>query len=136
VERWLTAPMQGRDGSLDARTVGTPQGGPLSPVLANLFLHYTLDRWLATRHPDIPFCRYADDGILHCRSEAEANALREQLGARLRDCGLELHPTKTRVVYCKDSKRPGTHEHVQFDFLGYSASSEGWHVQWETVPSG
>ncbi len=120
VGRWLTAPMQGRDGSLDPRTVGTPQGGPLSPVLANLFLHYALDRWLATHHPGIPFCRYADDGILHCRNEAEANALREQLGARLRDCGLELHPTKTRVVYCKDSNRPGTHEHVQFDFLGYT----------------
>lgn len=112
--------MQARDGSLDPRTVGTPQGGPLSPVLAKLFLHYALDRWLATHHPSVPFCRYADDGILHCRSEAEANVLREQLDARLRDCGVELHPEKTRVVYCKDSKRPGTHEHVQFDFLGYS----------------
>lgn len=120
VERWLTAPMQRRDGSLDSRTVGTPQGGPLSPVLANLFLHYALDRWLATHHPGIPFCRYADDGILHCRSEAEANLLRERLDARLHDCGLELHPEKTRVVYCKDSKRRGKHEHVQFDFLGYT----------------
>ena len=120
VRRWLTAPMQGRDGSQNSRSIGTPQGGPLSPVLANLFLHYALDHWLATRHPDIPFCRYADDGILHCRSEAEANGLREQLDARLRDCGLELHPEKTRVVYCKDSKRRGTYEHVQFDFLGYT----------------
>ena len=85
VERWLTAPMQGRDGTPQPRTVGTPQGGPLSPVLANLFLHYALDRWLSVHHPSIPFCRYADDGILHCRSEAEANGLREQLGARLRD---------------------------------------------------
>ncbi|MGB5493936.1 MAG: group II intron reverse transcriptase/maturase, partial [Sedimenticolaceae bacterium] len=75
VERWLTAPMQGRDGTPMLRTVGTPQGGPLSPVLANLFLHYTLDRWLSVHHPNIPFCRYADDGILHCRSEAEANGL-------------------------------------------------------------
>jgi len=98
VERWLTAPMQGRDGSLEPRSVGTPQGGPLSPVLANLFLHSARDRWLATHHPDIPFCRDADDGIRHCRTEAEANALREQLGARLRDCGLELHPDRTRVV--------------------------------------
>ena len=120
VERWLTAPVQGKDGFLDTRTVGTPQGGPLSPVLANLFLHYTLDRWLATHHPDVPFCRYADDGILHCRSEGEAKALRERLDARLRDCGLELHPDKTRVVYCKDSKRSGTYEHIQFDFLGYT----------------
>ena len=76
VERWLTALMQGRDGKQTARTVGTPQGGPLSPVLANLFLHYALDHWLATHHPDIPFCRYADDGILHCRTEVEANHMR------------------------------------------------------------
>ncbi|MGB5775033.1 MAG: group II intron reverse transcriptase/maturase [Sedimenticolaceae bacterium] len=120
VERWLTAPMQGRDGTPMLRTVGTPQGGPLSPVLANLFLHYTLDRWLSVHHPNIPFCRYADDGILHCRSEAEANGLREQLGARLRDCGLQMHPGKTGVVYCKDRKRTGTYEHVTFDFLGYT----------------
>ena len=120
VERWLTAPMQSKNGTLIARTMGTPQGGPLSPVLANLFLHYALDRWLTVHHSDIPFCRYADDGILHCRNEAEANLLREQLGARLQDCGLEMHPEKTRVVYCKDSKRMGTHEHVTFDFLGYT----------------
>jgi RNA-directed DNA polymerase len=120
VERWLTAPMQGKDGMQTSRSVGTPQGGPLSPVLANLFLHYALDRWLSAYHPDIPFCRYADDGILHCRSEAEANRLREQLATRLRDCGLEMHPDKTRIVYCKDSKRTGTHEHVSFDFLGYA----------------
>jgi RNA-directed DNA polymerase len=120
VERWLTAPMRKTDGTLQRTTVGTPQGGPLSPVLANLFLHYALDRWLTVYHPDVPFCRYADDGILHCRSEAEANSLREQLGARLRDCGLQMHPEKTRVVYCKDSKRTGTHEHIEFDFLGYT----------------
>lgn len=120
VERWLTAPMQDSDGELSARTVGTPQGGPLSPVLANLFLHYALDHWLSRHHPDVPFCRYADDGLLHCKSKAQADSLREQLAARLRECGLELHPAKTRVVYCKDSKRTGTHEHVEFDFLGYS----------------
>jgi RNA-directed DNA polymerase len=120
VKRWLTAPMQGKNGTLTVRTVGTPQGGPLSPVLANLFLHYALDHWLTVHHPDIPFCRYADDGILHCRSEVEANLLCEQLAARLRDCGLEMHPEKTRVVYCKDSKRMGTHDHVAFDFLGYT----------------
>ena len=120
VERWLTAPLQGRDGKQDPRTVGTPQGGPLSPVLADLFLHYALDHWLATHHPSVPFCRYADDGILHCRSESEANQMREHVAARLRDCGLELHPDKTRVVYCKDSNRSGSYEHVQFDFLGYT----------------
>ena len=120
VERWLTAPIQERNGACVERTMGTPQGGPLSPILANLFLHYALDHWLTVYHPDIPFCRYADDGILHCRSEAEANQLREQLAARLRDCGLEIHPEKTRIVYCKDSRRAGTSVHVSFDFLGYT----------------
>ncbi len=120
VERWLTAPMQSRDGTQESRSVGTPQGGPLSPVLANLFLHYALDRWLTVNHKDIPFCRYADDGIVHCRSEDEAHYLRERLALRLRDCGLEMHPTKTRVVYCKDSRRTETHEQIQFDFLGYT----------------
>ena len=94
VERWLTVPIVGKDGQATARTVGTPQGGPLSPILANLFLHYALDHWLVRHHPDIPFCRYADDGILHCRSEAEAVRMREQLAARLQDCGLEMHPEK------------------------------------------
>lgn len=120
VERWLTAPMQGADGKLDSRTVGTPQGGPLSPVLSNLFLHYALDHWLATHHPTVPFCRYADDGIVHCQSEAEAILMHEHLDARLRQVGLELHPEKTRVVYCKDSNRTKDHENVQFDFLGYT----------------
>ena len=120
VERWLTAPMRMQGGSEHPRAVGTPQGGPLSPVLANLFLHYALDRWLATNHPDIPFCRYADDGILHCRTEEEANTMREHLDARLRDCKLELHPDKTRVVYCRDSNRTSNAENVQFDFLGYA----------------
>lgn len=120
VERWLTAPMQMRDGSGQARTMGTPQGGPLSPILANLFLHYALDHWLSRFHPDIPFCRYADDGILHCRTEAEALQMRTHLEQRLAEIGLEMHPDKTRVVYCKDSRRTGTHDHIQFDFLGYT----------------
>lgn len=120
VERWLTAPMQRQDGLMEPRTKGTPQGGPLSPLLANLFLHYALDHWLARKEPGVAFCRYADDGILHCDSEAQAVGLREQLAARLHDCGLELHPGKTRVVYCKDSKRTRTYENIQFDFLGYT----------------
>ena len=90
------------------------------PVLANLFLHYALDHWLATHHPSVPFCRYADDGILHCQERGRSERMREQVDERLRDCGLELHPEKTRVVYCKDSNRSGTYEHVQFDFLGYT----------------
>ena len=120
VERWLTAPMQDVNGEQGSRTVGTPQGGPLSPVLSNLFLHYALDNWLSTHHPNIPFCRYADDGILHCASEVEANQMRKHVDARLREVGLELHPEKTRVVYCKDSNRKGRAKNIQFDFLGYT----------------
>lgn len=120
VERWLRAPMQDRDGKQHERTMGTPQGGPLSPVLANLFLHYALDHWLSRYHPTVPFCRYADDGILHCRSEAEAIQMREHLASRLNKCGLEMHPEKTRIVYCKDANRKGKAENIQFDFLGYT----------------
>ena len=120
VQRWLTVPMKGQGGETIPRTVGTPQGGPLSPILANLFLHYALDRWLAQTHPYIPFCRYADDGILHCNSEAQALWMHEQLATRLGACGLEMHPEKTRVVYSKDSRRTRSYEHIQFDFLGYT----------------
>lgn len=120
VERWLTAPMQFKDGRLQARTVGTPQGGPLSPVLANLFLHYTLDYWLRRHHPSVEFCRYADDGILHCRTQAEAIEMRKHLESRLGECGLEMHPEKTRIVYCKDANRKGKSTEIRFDFLGYT----------------
>lgn len=120
VERWLKAPMQHRDGTVVERRVGTPQGGPLSPLLANLFLHYALDHWITRTHPEIWFCRYADDGILHCRSEAEALEMRAHIDARLKECGLELHPDKTRVVYCKDSDRTEDYPVIQFDFLGYT----------------
>ncbi len=120
VERWLKAPMQRSDGIVVKRTVGTPQGGPLSPLLANLFLHYALDHWLASHHQGVWFCRYADDGILHCLSEAEAHQMREHLATRLQECGLELHPEKTRVVYCKDSDRRRDYPAIQFDFLGYT----------------
>jgi len=120
VERWLTAPMQKRDGSLTSREVGCPQGGPLSPVLSNLFLHYALDHWLATRHKGIPFCRYADDGIIHCRTRKQAVYLHQQIADRLKECGLEIHPEKTRIVYCKDAKRTGDDENIQFDFLGFT----------------
>ena len=120
VERWLTAPMQDKDGNDLERLLGTPQGGPLSPLLANLFLHYALDHWLTRHHPTVPFCRYADDGILHCKTEAQAIEMREHLATRLKACGLEMHPVKTRIVYCKDANRTGKSEHIQFDFLGYT----------------
>src|SRR6266403_2086056 len=119
IERWLTAPMEHEDGTKAERKSGTPQGGVVSPILSNLFLHYTFDLWMARTHPDLPWCRYADDGLVHCRSEQEAQALKVELQARLAECRLELHPTKTKIVYCKDRSRRGTYPNVQFDFLGY-----------------
>jgi group II intron reverse transcriptase/maturase len=101
VRRWLTAPMQTKDGKQERRNVGTPQGGPLSPVLANLFLHYALDRWLTVRHPDIPFCRYADDGILRCRSEREAQYLHSQLDMREVDpIAIHRDAQQTSILAC------------------------------------
>jgi RNA-directed DNA polymerase len=119
IERWLTAPMEQADGRRIERTCGTPQGGVVSPILANLFLHYTFDLWMARTHPDMPWCRYADDGLVHCRTEQEATALKAALQARLAACHLELHPTKTKIVYCKDGKRKGVYPTVKFDFLGF-----------------
>ena len=106
IERWLTAPME-QDGTRIARTRGTPQGGVISPILANLFLHYAFDLWMRRTYPDLPWCRYADDGLVHCRTEHEAEAVKTELQARLTECRLELHPTKTRIVYCKDQRRTG-----------------------------
>jgi RNA-directed DNA polymerase len=119
IERWLTAPMAQEDGTIIERSRGTPQGGVVSPILSNLFMHYAFDLWMARTHPDLLWCRYADDGLVHCRSEQEAQALRDELQARLAECRLELHPTKTKIVYCKDGKRQGTYPNVTFDFLGY-----------------
>lgn len=120
IERWLKAPVRMPDGTQVSREKGTPQGAVVSPILANLFLHYAFDRWMAERHPDIPFERYADDVICHCRSEAEALSLRQALEARLAACKLELHPQKTKIVYCKDANRTGSHPVQSFDFLGFT----------------
>ena len=119
IQRWLKAPFQMPDGTVKKRMKGTPQGGVISPVLANLFLHYAFDVWMARNHPDKPFARYADDGVAHCRSKKEAEKLRESLQKRLAECGLELHPEKTRIVYCKDDDRRGDYPETKFDFLGY-----------------
>jgi RNA-directed DNA polymerase len=119
IERWLKAPMVNEAGERIERSRGTPQGGVVSPILSNTFLHYAFDLWMARTHPDLPWCRYADDGLVHCRSAQEAEALKAELYARLAACHLELHPTKTKIVYCKDGKRRGTYPNVQFDFLGY-----------------
>jgi len=120
IERWLTAPMQMPDGTLVAREKGTPQGSPISPLLANLFMHYAFDRWMDQEHPGSPFERYADDVVIHCDTEAKALALRAALAERLGSLGLELHPDKTKIAYCQDTKRRGSSEHTCFDFLGYT----------------
>jgi RNA-directed DNA polymerase len=120
IERWLKAPAQLEDGSLIHRDKGTPQGGVVSPLLANLFLHYAFDTWMQRQYPQIPFERYADDGICHCRSKAEAEGLRVAIERRFAECGLELHLQKTRVVYCKDDDRRRDYPEQKFDFLGYT----------------
>jgi RNA-directed DNA polymerase len=119
VERWLRAPVQMEDGSIVPRTAGTPQGGVISPLLANLFLHYAFDRWMAREFPHIPFERYADDAICHCKSAEEARALWSALADRFAACRLALHPEKTRIVYCKDANRRGGFPAMSFDFLGF-----------------
>jgi RNA-directed DNA polymerase len=120
IARWLRAPVQKADGTLEQRTRGTPQGGVISPLLANLFLHYAFDVWMQRTFRHVQFERYADDAIVHCRSERQARAVLEAIRDRLRQCGLELHATKTRIVYCKDDDRPRQSDSVKFDFLGYS----------------
>ena len=120
VERWLKAPLQLEDGTLKRRDRGSPQGSAISPVLANIFLHYALDLWLGREFPDVPFERYADDEIVHCRTKQQAEIVRDAIIERLAQVGLELNLDKTRIVYCKDSDRTGSHEHEQFDFLGYT----------------
>jgi group II intron reverse transcriptase/maturase len=119
IERRLKASMVEEDGTTRARNCGTPQGGVVSPILANLFLHYAFDVWMTRTHPELPWCRYADDGLAHCRSEQEAEALKVELQARFAECRLEMHPTKTKVVYCKNEQRKGKYPNVKFDFLGY-----------------
>jgi len=119
VERWLKAPVQLPNGEIEARTKGTPQGGVISPLLANLFLHYAFDHWMQSSHPSTPFERYADDAVVHCDTEVEAVKLKFEMSKRLEQCGLELHPEKTKIVYCKDASRTGDYERHNFDFLGF-----------------
>ena len=120
ISRWLKAPMQMPDGTLVAREKGTPQGSPISPLLANLFMHYAFDRWMDREHPGSPFERYADDIVVHCDSEDQARTLRAAIAERLGALGLELHPDKTKIVFCKDANRRADAEHTSFDFLGYT----------------
>jgi group II intron reverse transcriptase/maturase len=120
VERWLKAPSITDSGELRERGRGTPQGGVVSPLLMNLFMHYAFDRWMRRNMTSCPFARYADDAVAHCRSERQAERVKELLDERFAACGLELHPKKTRIVYCKDSNRRGEHPVTQFTFLGFT----------------
>ena len=120
IKRWLKAPFQMADGTVNERTQGTPQGGVVSPLLSNLFLHYAFDQWMDNHHRYNPFERYADDSVIHCRSKKDADQLRIKLEKRLSEFGLELHPTKTRIVYCKDDDRQEDYPETKFDFLGYT----------------
>ena len=120
IERWLKAPFKMKDGTLIERKSGTPQGGVISPVLANLFLHYAFDKWMAISFSQNLWARYADDAVVHCRSKAEANNLLKRLDERFKECGLELHPDKTKIIYCKDDFRKQNQENITFDFLGYT----------------
>ena len=120
VERWLKAPLQLEDGTLVERERGTPQGSAISPLLANMFLHYAFDAWMAREYPAVRFERYCDDVIVHARSEREARGLRDAIAKRLAECGLELNEQKTRIVYCQDDDRRGSYEQTSFDYLGYT----------------
>ena len=130
VQRWLKAPLQLADGTLVARDRGTPQGSAISPLIANLFMHYAFDAWMARELPGVRFERYCDDAVVHCASEEQARQVRDAIAARLAQVGLELHPQKTKIVYCKDADRTGSHEHVKFTFLGYEFRprlAKNWH---------
>lgn len=120
VTRWLAAPLQLPDGTLRERDRGTPQGSAISPVLANLFMHYAFDLWLVREFPTVRFERYADDAVIHCRSRRQADQVMAAAHGRMAEVGLELHPDKTTIVYCKDSNRPGRFERVSFTFLGFT----------------
>src|SRR3954469_2379327 len=116
VERWLAAPMLMSDGTVRVRTKGTPQGGPISPLLANLFLHYGFDMWISREFPTVTFERFADDAVIHCVTERQARQVLEAVGGRFAGIGLELHPDKTKIVYCKDSRRRQEFDLVSFTF--------------------
>lgn len=140
VERWLRAPFVDSNGNVIERTSGTPQGGVISPVLANLFMHYAFDKWMQINSPDTPFERYADDAIVHCKNEEKAVETLRRLEERFKSCKLELHPTKTKIVYCKDKDRPNEYPTTEFDFLGYTfkrlyIKDRTGRLQWNFLPS-
>jgi RNA-directed DNA polymerase len=120
VKRWLAAPLQYPDGTLVERDKGTPQGSAASPILANLFMHFAFDTWMARRFPDCPFERFADDAVVHCRTRRQAEEVLAAIAERMEEVGLRLHPDKTQIVYCKDGRRRGDHEHTSFTYLGFT----------------
>lgn len=120
IQRWIATSVKNTDGTVRIKNSGTPQGGVISPLLANLFLHYAFDKWMEIKFPKNPWCRYADDGIVHCNSKEEAYHILECLKARMKECKLEIHAEKTKIVYCKDSNRRESHEVIDFTFLGYN----------------
>jgi len=122
IERWLKAPIKMLDDTLVFPQKGTPQGGVASPILANLFLHYAFDKWIEREFPSVPFERYADDAVCHCKSQSQAEQLKHELEVRMKEVGLELHPQKTKIVYCKDDDRRGEYPRVSFDFFGLYVS--------------
>lgn len=120
IERSLKAPMEMPDGTKKERSLGTPQGGVISAIMSNIFMHYAFDHWITKTYPKNPWARYADDGLIHCNSLKEAETILEKLKQRMSECHLEIHPEKSKIVYCKDDNRAGDHEHTSFDFLGYT----------------
>lgn len=121
VQRWLEMKVENMDGSIEeSKGKGTPQGGVISPLLANLYLHYSLDKWLEQHYPSVSFVRYADDMVVHCKTEEEAREILTALRERLTQVRLRLNEAKTKIVYCKDYRRNGSHEQAQFGFLGFS----------------
>jgi RNA-directed DNA polymerase len=130
IKRWLKSPIEMLDGSHQIPERGIPQGGVVSPLLANLFLHYAFDKWMDRENPGIPFERYADDALCHCTSEAQAENLKQSLTMRMLEVRLELHPEKTKIVYCKDDDRRETYPQTSFDFLGYTFRSRRSKNRW------
>ena len=120
IERWLTAPFETADGTRIVRERGTPQGGVVSPILMNLFMHYAFDRWMQRTYSECQFARYADDAVVHCRSREQAQSLMQAIASRLEECGLMMHPEKSKIVYCKDSGRVGAYPNTHFTFLGFT----------------
>src|ERR1700738_1888193 len=120
IQRWLTPSCQTADGGTLPQPRGTPQGGVVSPILMNLFMHSAFDSWMKRTYPQCPFARYADDAVVHCRSQAQAEAVMRSIALRLEECGLTMHPDKSKIVYCKDSNRTCGYQNVQFTFLGFT----------------